>query len=70
MKSRSENRRDDPPGVVLGLIPKRLDVREVLRARRVPWRHGLRGWLERCYFAEIPTRRLAKCRRHGLSYAV
>ena len=70
MKSRSENRRDDPPGVVLGLIPNRLNVREALRARRFPWRHGLRGWLEHCYFAEVPTRRLAKCRRHGLSYAV
>ena len=70
MKSRSENRRDDPPGVVLGLIPRRVDVREVLRARRFPWRRGLRGWLKRCYFAEIPTRRLATCRRHRLRYAV
>jgi len=70
MKSRSENRTDDPPGVVLGLIPRRMDVREVLRARRFPWRFALGGWLERCYFAEIPTRRMATCRRHGLTYAV
>src|SRR4029453_1396196 len=30
LKSRSENRRDEPPAVVLGLVPGRLRVREVL----------------------------------------
>ena len=59
MKSRSENRRDEPPGVALGLVPARLRTREVLAARRFPWRQALGPWLERCYFARIPTRRLA-----------
>ena len=34
-------------------------------------RQGALGpWLERCYFARIPTRALARCRRHTLRYAV
>ncbi|MDJ0789886.1 MAG: hypothetical protein QNK05_24070, partial [Myxococcota bacterium] len=69
MKSRSENRRDDPPAVFLGLIPKRLSVREILRDRCFPWRVELQGWLADCYAARIPTRRLARCRTHELAYA-
>jgi hypothetical protein len=69
MKSVSENRRDEPPAVQLGQIPKRLTVSDVLAERRFPWRHELRGWLERCYFARIPTRRLARCREHALRFA-
>ena len=70
MKSRSENRGDDPPAVALGFIPRRLGVREVLVRRLFPWRQALGPWLERCYFARIPTRRLARCRSHTLRYAV
>ncbi|HVH06612.1 MAG TPA: hypothetical protein VNE71_11490 [Myxococcota bacterium] len=70
MKSRSENRRDEPPGVVLGLVPARLLTRDVLAARRFPWRRALGPWLERCYFARIPTRALSRCRSHRLRYAV
>jgi len=70
VKSRSENRRDEPPGVVLGLIPRRLGVKEILAERRFPWRQALGPWLERCYFARIPTRRLPRCRNHTLRYAV
>jgi hypothetical protein len=70
MKSRSENRRDEPPGVALGLVPTRLCTRDVLAARCFPWRQALGPWLERCYFARIPTRRLPRCRTHTLSYAV
>ena len=70
MKSRSENRRDEPPGVALGLIPKRLSAQEVLAERRFPWRQALGPWLERSYFARIATRRLARCRSHTLRYAV
>jgi hypothetical protein len=69
MKSRSENQRDDPPGVVLGLTPKRLTVREILRERRMPWRYELGDWLQRCYFGRIPTRRLPSARCHALRYA-
>ena len=70
VKSRSENRRDEPPGVALGLIPRRLGTKEILAARRFPWRHTLTPWLERCYFGRIPTRALARCRTHTLRYAV
>jgi hypothetical protein len=70
VKSRSENRRDDPPGVALGVIRRRLDTQEVLAARLFPWRHALGPWLERCYFARIATRRLTRCRNHTLRYAV
>ena len=69
MKSRSENRRDDPPGVVLGVVPERLYTKDVLAERRFVWRHVLGPWLERCYFARIPTRSLARCREHTLRYA-
>ena len=69
MKSRSERRRDDPPGVALGLIEKRLSAREILRERRMPWRYPLEGWLERCYFGRIPTRRIPNGRSHSLRYA-
>lgn len=69
MKSRSERRRDDPPGVVLGLIEKRLTAPEILRERRMPWRYPLTGWLERCYFGRIPTRRIPNGRSHSLRYA-
>jgi transposase-like protein len=70
MKSRSEQRRDDPPAVLLGLLPKALSVRELLVSRRFPWRLVLGPWLTRCYFARIPTRALPHCRTHTLRYAV
>jgi hypothetical protein len=70
VKSTSEKRRDDPPGVKLGLIPKRLRVEDILRTRRFPWRFELSGWLERCYYGRIPTRRIPHCRTHRLRYAV
>jgi len=70
MKSRSERRRDEPPGVAIGVIEKRLSLDEIFRERRFPWRADLSGWLERCYFGRIPTRRLARMRQHDLTYAV
>lgn len=70
VKSRSEQRRDDPPAVVLGLIDRAYTVRELLHVRQFPWRQGLSGWLEHCYFGHIPTRRLVRCRAHQLRYAV
>jgi transposase-like protein len=70
VKSRSEQRRDSPPAVALGLIDRAYTVRELLRVRRFPWRQGLSGWLARCYFGSIPTRRLVPCRVHQLRYAV
>jgi transposase-like protein len=70
VKSTSERRRDAPPGVRLGVIPKRLRVADVLRERQFPWRVPLTPWLTRCYFGRIPTRRLLRCRTHALRYAV
>ena len=69
MKSRSERRRDDPPGVAIGVIAKRFSVEELLGRRHFPWRAGLRGWLAKCYFGRIPTRQMTTLRQHDLSYA-
>jgi transposase-like protein len=69
MKSRSENRQDAPPGVALGVIPRRMRTRELLAERRFPWRHVLAPWVERCYFGRIPTRALSRCRSHTLRFA-
>ena len=70
MKSRSENRRDAPPAVSLGLLRRRLGVPALLASRRFPWRHALTPWVERCYFGRVPTRAIARCRTHTLRYAV
>ena len=70
VKSTSESRRDDPPAVRLGIIGRPMTVGEILRERRFPWRAELRGWLARCYFGRIPTRRIRCCREHRLRYAV
>jgi hypothetical protein len=70
MKSRSENRRDAPPAVALGLRPARLRTRELLAARRFPWRHALAPGFERAYHARILTRAIHRCRAHDLRYAV
>ena len=70
VKSSSEARGTDPPGVQIGITEKRLAPREVLAARILPWRVGLEGWLERCYFGRVRTRCLARCRSHDLAYAV
>jgi transposase-like protein len=70
VKSSSEARRSAPPAVRLGIVPRRLTPREILAARIFPWRTSIRGWLEHCYFGRIPTRRLARCRSHALSYAI
>jgi hypothetical protein len=71
IKARSERRKDGPPGVAIGVVPRACSAKEVLRARLFPWREPrLRGWLERCYYARIPTRRLARCRQHRLKYAL
>ena len=70
VKPRSERRRDAPPGVVVGVIRRAWTVEEVLGERLFPWRVGLTGWLARCYFARIRTRRLGRHRTHALRYAV
>jgi len=69
VKSTSEKRRDAPPAVRLGVLPRRMTVAEVLRERQFPWQADLSAWLTRCYFGRIPTRRLGRCRQHRLRYA-
>jgi len=70
LQSSSERKRDVPPGVKVGAIPKALTLNDVLRARNFPWKAELKGWLEACYFARIPTRRIPNARAHTLVYAV
>jgi hypothetical protein len=65
-----ERRRSAPPGVGIGAIPRRLVAGEVIAERLFPWRHELRGWVRRVYFARIPTRCLKRIRTHQLRYAV
>ena len=69
VKARSENRRDDPPAVALGLIPRRLEVRQILRTRLFPENAKLCSWVARCYEGRIPTRRLPHCRVHDPVFA-
>jgi hypothetical protein len=69
MKATSERRRDDPPAVRIGQIPRRLALRNVLAARRFPTRTPLEGWSAHCYYARIPTRALPTAREHRLRYA-
>jgi transposase-like protein len=71
IKARSERKRDAPPAVLIGVALRAWSAKEVLRVRLFPWREArLRGWLERCYRARIPTRRLHRCREHRLKYAM
>ncbi len=69
VKSRSENRRDSPPAVGLGLIRKRLSPGEILGKRLFPSRIELSPWLKRCYEGRIPTRRLERIRIHQPRFA-
>jgi hypothetical protein len=69
VKSRSENRRNSPPAVVLGLIRKRLSPAEILGRRLFPSRMVLSPWLQRCYEGRIPTRRIERIQIHQLRYA-
>jgi hypothetical protein len=69
VKSRSENKRNSPPAVVLGLIRKRLSVAMILGRRLFPSRMKLSTWLKRCYAGRIPTRRLEKIRIHQPAFA-
>ena len=69
VKSRSENRKDEPPAVVLGLISKRLGVKGILRDRLFPDEAKLGSWLGRCYEGRIPTRRLRRNRVHEPAFS-
>jgi hypothetical protein len=64
VKSRSENKRNSPPAVELGLIRKRLSVGTILARRLFPSRMKLSNWVKRCYGGRISTRRLERIRVH------
>ncbi len=70
VKSVSERRRDAPPGVTIGVVPRRLTVREILAKRLIPGDGELTGWLERCYWGRIPSRRLTRICFHQAKFAV
>ncbi len=69
VKSRSENRRDDPPAKQLGLISRRMSVADVLDSRLFVHRMRVPAWVRRCYFGRIRTRAIANCVVHEASYA-
>ena len=69
VKSRSENKRDSPPGVVLGVIRRRLSISDILGSRLFPNQIELSAWLRRCYDGRIMTRRLDRNRTHQPAFA-
>jgi hypothetical protein len=69
VKSRSENKRNSPPAVVLGLIKQRLSVAQILSRRLFPSRIELSEWVTRCYDGRIMTRRLEKNRSYHPAFA-
>ncbi len=69
VKWTSERRPGRTPAQVLGIVPRRLRVEDVLRERLFPTRLRLPGWVARCYAGRIPTRRLPRIRVHALAYA-
>ena len=70
IKDTSENRKTGPPAVGLGLIKRAMTVQEVLVERCFPEEVGLSRWLSRCYFGQIATRAIRKCRSHEAVHAI
>ncbi len=70
IKGASENRGTPPPAVSIGLIKRAMTVPEVLAERCFPDEVGISGWLSRCYFGQIVTRAIKKCRSHDAIYAI
>ena len=69
VKSRSENKRNSPPAVILGLIRKRLSIEKILAKRLFPSQLELSKWVRRCYDGRISTRRLERSRVYQPAYA-
>jgi hypothetical protein len=69
LKSFSERARDGSPAMRLGLLARRLTVPEVLGARLFPGRIALPPCWARYYWRQVPTRALARCAAHRLTYA-
>ena len=70
IKNTSENRGTAPPAVALGLVKSAMKVPEVLSERIFQEKIGISGWLSRCYFGQIATRAIKKCRSHEAVFAI
>jgi transposase-like protein len=69
VKSRSENKKNSPPAVVLGLIRKRLSIAKILENRLFPSQIELSSWVSRCYDGRISTRRIERNRFYQPAFA-
>jgi hypothetical protein len=69
VKSRSENKKNSPPAVVLGLIRKRLSIAKILESRLFPSQIELSSWVSRCYDGRIATRRIQKNKIYQPAFA-
>ena len=69
VKSRSENAKDDPPGVALGLVPFWPTVGQILARRLFATHVTLPLPLESYYQRRVMTRYLHRQRVHALRYA-
>jgi hypothetical protein len=69
MKSFSERRQDASPAQRLGLLPRRLQVEDVLARRLFPTQIELPPRWAAYYWREIPTRRIPNGARHHRVYS-
>jgi len=69
VKSRSENKGNSPPAVLMGVTKRKLSVEEILGTRLFPSRVKVSGWLKRCYEGRIPTRRLGSVTAYRPAFA-
>ena len=65
----SERTARDTPAMRLGLVPRRLTVRQLLRRRLFVTRVGLPERWQQYYWGKIPTRLMPRGREHRLRYA-
>lgn len=69
VKSRSENKKNAPPAVLLRLIRSRYSIARILEHRLFPSQLELGSWVRRCYEGCISTRRLPRNRIYQPAFA-
>ena len=69
LRSRWKKRGGPTPGVLRGVIDRKLTVEEILKVRLFPGRVGLPGDWDRYYRGLVKTRALPVNREHRLKYA-
>lgn len=69
LRSRWKKRGGPTPGMLRGVVERKLTVEEILDERLFPGRIGLPGEWERYYWGRVKTRALAVNREHTLKYA-